>query len=125
MLTIKFSNGLLFKEPSLNWNSLPNTPIRYMEYTIGDNRIRFMGYDSYLRLKEMISGINIRFAGQSKVILLGRRGDVCDKLTVNLITKKISREVVDFDKAYNKPIEEKLWKKGESLPKPDIYINYG
>jgi hypothetical protein len=121
MLTIKFTDGELVS--NVDWNSLPNNKvIRYMDYTIGNQTIRLMGYDRYLRLKEMVQGVNVNLKGMSKVILIGQTGILCDKITIDLITKKISKEQTSFDIIYNKPIDDKFWRVGEKLNNPNIFI---
>jgi len=123
MLNIKFTDGELVQ--NVDWTSLPNKVIRYMDYKIGNQTIRLMGYSRYLRLKEMVQGINTSFKGMSKVILIGQSGIICDKVTIDLINKKISKENVSFDKVYNnRPIDDKFWKPGQILDNSNVYINH-
>jgi len=123
MLTIKLVSGELIE--NADWQSIPsNEIIRYMDYKIGNQTIRLMGYERYLRLKEMVQGVNINLKGMSKVILIGQSGMMCDKVTIDLINKKISKEQVPFDEVYNgKPIDDKFWKNGQIHDNPNIFMN--
>jgi hypothetical protein len=121
MLTIKFTDGELVT--NVDWNSLPNKPIRYMDYKVGGQTIRLMGYERYLRLKEMVQGLNSSFKGMSKVILYGQTGAMCDRVTLDLIKNTCSKEQVLFTEAYNgKPVEDRFWKQGEILDNPNVFI---
>lgn len=126
MLSIKFTDGEIIQEPNLNWNSLPNKTIRYLDYKIGNKTIRLMGYNKYLRLKEMAQGVNIKLTGIIKIILVGQIADICDKVTIDLINKKISTEQVPFDIIYhNRPIDDKFWRIGQVSDNPNVFINHG
>ena len=126
MLSVKFTDGEIIQEPNLNWNSLPNKAIRYLDYKIGNKTIRLMGYSNYLRLKKMAQGVNNKLAGISKIILVGQIADMCDKVTIDLINKKISKEQVPFDKIYNnRPIDDKFWRNGQVSDNPNVFINHG
>lgn len=122
MLTIKLVSGELVK--NVDWNSIPqNETIRYMDYTVGNQTIRLMGYSRYLRLKEMVQGVNVSLKGISKILLIGQNRCLCDLVIVDLINKKISKEQVDFMEVYNgKPIDDKFWRAGQILDNPAIYI---
>ena len=63
MLSVKLIDGTLIKEPDLSWNSIPNIPIKYLDYKVGNKTIRMMGYERYLRLKEMVQGVNVALKG--------------------------------------------------------------
>jgi hypothetical protein len=124
MLSIKFTDGTLLKEPDLDWNSIPNNVvIRYLDYKIGNQTIRLMGYERYLRLKEMVKGVNISFSGMSKVILFGQNGSICDRVTIDLINNKIKKEQVLFTEAYNgQPINDRFWKAGQILDESKVVL---
>jgi hypothetical protein len=124
MLSLKLEDGTLLKEPELNWNSiLPTQIIKYMEYKIVNKRIRFIGYDRYLRLKEITRGINSTFQAMSKIILVGQCGDKCTKVTLDLIKNTCLKEDVSIYEVYNnRAIEDKYWKNGENLICPNVYI---
>ena len=122
MLTIKFTDGELVT--NVDWNSLPNKVIRSMNYKVGNKTIKLMGYERYLRLKEMVQGVNVSLKGMSKVILFGQNGVMCDKVTIDYIKNTCSKEQVLFTEAYNgKPIDDKFWKAGQILENPNVYIN--
>lgn len=126
MLSIKFIDGEIIQEPNLNWNSLPNKAIRYLDYKISNKTIRLMGYSKYLRLKEMGQGVNVNLKGMLKVILIGQIADMCDKVTIDLINKKISKEQVSIEKVYNnRPIDDKFWRIGQVSDNPNVFINHG
>lgn len=126
MLSIKFTDGEMIQEPNLDWNSLPNKVIRYIDYKISNKTIRLMGYGKYLRLKEMAQGVNIKLTGIIKIILVGQIADMCDKVTIDLINKKISKEQISFDKIYNnRPIDDKFWRTGQASNNPNVFINHG
>ena len=121
MLTIKFVDGELVT--NVGWNSLPNKVIRYMDYKVGNQTIRFMGFERYLALKEMVYGVNVKLDRVSKMILVGQTGIMCTKLTLNLINGSCKKEEVPFQELYNgQPIADNLWKSGEITDNPNIYI---
>jgi hypothetical protein len=122
MLTIKFVDGELVE--NVDWKSLPmNRVIRYMDYKVGDKSIRLMGYERYLRLKEIVQGVNVSFAGVSKIFLVGQNGVMCDKVTIDMVNQKIKKEQVPFEKIYNDtPIEDSFWRPGQSLENPSVRI---
>jgi hypothetical protein len=124
MLSIKFTDGTLLKEPDLDWNSIPNNVvIRYLDYKIGNQTIRLMGYERYLRLKEMVQGVNVTLKGVSKVILVGQNGGMCDKVTVDIINGKVTKEHIPLDVIYNEgSIADNFWKAGQILENPNVYI---
>ena len=123
MLSIKFVSGELIK--NVDWKSLPtNEVIRHMDYKLGNQTIRLMGYERYLRLKEMAQGLNVNLKGISKIILIGQVGIVCDKITIDLLNNKVSKEQVSFDQIYNnRPIDDKYWRPGQVLDNPNVYVN--
>jgi hypothetical protein len=121
MLTIKFTDGELVT--NVDWNSLPNKPIRYMDYKVGNQTIRMMGYERYLRLKEMVQGVNVALKGVSKVILVGQNGMMCTKVTLDMMNNTCKKEELPFQEVYNgQPIDDKFWRAGQILDNPNIYI---
>jgi hypothetical protein len=124
MLSIKFTDGEIIKEPNLDWASIPSSKIiRYMDYKIGKQTIRLMGYERYLRLKEIVQGVNVTLKGVSQVILVGQNGIMCDKVIIDVINGKVTKEHVFCDKLYNnQPIEDIFWRGGQILENPNIYI---
>jgi hypothetical protein len=121
MLTIKFTDGELVT--NVDWNSLPNKSIRYMDYKVKNTTIRFMGYDKYLRLKEMVRGVNQNFETMSKVILVGQEGETCTKVTLDLLNATCKKEKVPFQELYNgKPIADNFWRIGERMDAPNVFI---
>lgn len=124
MLSIKFVDGELVK--NVDWNTLPNKVIRWMDYKLGNQTIRLMGYERYLRLKEIVYGVNVSFNCISKIILIGQNGIMCDKITIDLINNKVTKEQVSFETVYNdKPIDDKFWKAGQILENANVFINRG
>jgi hypothetical protein len=124
MLSIKLVDGTLIN--NVDWNSLPETPIKYMDYKIGNQTIRLMGFERYLRLKEMVYGVNIKLKGMSKVILVGQTGVICTRVTIDLINKKCCKDEVLFSEVYNgKSVADKHWKAGQILDNPSVFINRG
>jgi hypothetical protein len=125
MLSVKFVSGELAS--NVDWNSIPsNGVIRYMDFKMGSKTIRLMGYERYLRLKEMVQGVNVALKGVSKVILVGQSGTMCDKVVIDLINGSIAKEQVSFDEIYNgKGIDDKFWRAGQILENPNVYINRG
>jgi hypothetical protein len=122
MLTIKYTDGELIQ--NVDWNSLPNKPIKYMAYTIGKKTIKLIGYEKYLRLKEMVYGLNSPIKGIGKIILVGRVGDRCTKITVDLINQVANKEKSLASEIYNgKEIAESFWKAGQLLDNPEIYVS--
>lgn len=124
MLSIKFTDGEIIKEPNLDWASIPtNKTIQYMEYTLGKQTIRLLGYSKYLRLKELMEGVNVNLNGISKLIFAGQKGILCDKITIDLVNRKVTKTEVEIEKIYNdKPIADTLWKFGQILENPNVYI---
>jgi hypothetical protein len=121
MLTVKFTNGELVT--NADWNSLPNEPIRYLDYKVGNQTIRMMGYERYLRLKEMVQGVNVALKGVSKVILVGQNGMMCDKVVVDLINGSVAKEQVCFDAVYNnQSIDDRFWRAGQVLENSNVFI---
>ena len=122
MLSIKLVSGELIQ--NVDWNSIPNNEvIRYMDYKVGGQTIRLMGYERYLRLKEMVQGVNVALKGVSKVILIGQTGMMCDKVTIDLINGKIAKEQICFDVVYNsQAIDDKFWKAGEISDNPNVFV---
>jgi len=122
VLNLKFTDGEVVQ--NVDWKSIPkNRVIRYMDYKVGNQTIRLMGYERYLRLKEMVVGITTSFKGMSKIILIGQNGAICDKVTIDMINKTLKKEQVPFDEIYNnQPIEDRFWRKGEISETPNIYI---
>lgn len=122
MLSIKFSNGELVT--NVDWNSLPtNEVIRYMDYKVGGQTIRLMGYERYLRLKEMVQGVNVSFKGVSKVILVGQNGMMCDKVVVDVINGVVKKESVSSDAVYNgQSIDDRFWRAGQILDVANVFI---
>ena len=121
MLTIKFVDGELVQ--NVDWNSLPNKVIRYMDYKVGNKTIRLMGYERYLRLKEMVQGVNVNLKGMSKVILYGQTGAMCTRVTLDMIKGTCNKDEVLFTEAYNgKPIEDKYWRAGQILDNPNVFV---
>ena len=48
---------------------------------------------------------------------------MCDKVVVDMINQKITKEQVSFDTVYNgQAIDDKFWKLGQVLDNPNIYI---
>lgn len=122
MLSIKFSSGELVT--NVDWNSLPsNEVIRYLDYKIGNQTIRLMGYERYLRLKEMVQGVNVSFKGVSKVILVGQNGMMCDKVVVDVINSVVKKESVSSDAVYNgQSIDDRFWRAGQILDVANVFI---
>ena len=122
MLSIKLVSGELIQ--NVDWNSIPkNLVIRYIDYRIGNQTIRFIGYERYLRLKEMVQGVNVALKGVSKVILIGQRGMMCDKVVVDMMNNKVTKEHVCFDDVYNgQAIDDRFWRGGEILDNPNVFI---
>jgi hypothetical protein len=122
MLSIKFVSGELVT--NVDWNSIPsNEVIRYMDFKVGGQTIRLMGYERYLRLKEMVQGVNVALKGVSKVILVGQNGIMCDKVVVDLINGSVAKEQVCFDEVYNgQPIDDRFWRAGQILDNPNVFI---
>ena len=125
MLTLKLASGELLQ--NVDWKSLPNNVvIRYIDYKVGDRTIRLMGYERYTRLKEIVQGVGTSLNGISKIFLIGQNGAMCDKITIDMITKKINREQVLFTEVYNgKPINERYWRAGQILETPNVFIING
>jgi hypothetical protein len=122
MLSLKYTDGELIK--NVDWNTLPNKTIRYMDFKVGNQTIRFMGYQRYLRLKEMVYGVNNGLRGMSKVILVGDKGVSCTKVTIDMLNKKITKEEVLSIEVYNgQTIDNKFWKIGEKNDAPNVYIS--
>ncbi len=121
MLSIKFVDGELVK--NVDWNSIPNDRvIRYMDYKIGNETIRLMGFERYLRLKEMAQGVNVKFNAIIKVILIGQTGITCTKVILDLINKKCSKEKVPIETVTT---ADKFWRPGQILDNPGVFINHG
>jgi hypothetical protein len=122
MLTVKLTTGELIQH--VDWKVLPkNVVIRYMEFKIGDKSIRLMGYERYTRLKEIVQGVGTSLQGISKIILVGQNGVMCDKITLDMITKKINKEQVLFTEIYNgKPINESYWRPGQVSDNPNVFV---
>jgi len=122
MLTIKLVSGELIQ--NVDWNSIPsNEVIRYMDFKVGGQTIRLMGYERYLRLKEMVQGVNVALKGVSKVILIGQNGMMCDKVVVDLINGSVAKEQVCFDEVYNnQPIDDRFWRTGQVLENSNVFI---
>jgi len=120
-LTIKFVDGELVQ--NADWLSLPNKVIRYMDYKVGNKTIRLMGYERYLRLKEMVYGVNVKLERMSKVILVGQRGAICTKVTLDLINGTLNKEEVPCEALYNgQPIADNFWKAGQILETANVFI---
>ncbi len=120
MLTVKFMDGELVQ--NVDWKSLPNKPIRYMDYAVWRKTIRLMGYERYLRLKEMVYGVNVSLHQMSKIILVGQNGDMCTRIMLDLINKQCQKDNVLVNQVYNgKEIADNLWKPG-CLDNPNVYI---
>jgi hypothetical protein len=123
MLTIKFTDGELVQ--NVDWNSLPNNKvIRYMDYTIGNQTIRLMGYDYYLRLKRIAYGVNIKTSPLKDIILLGKNGEIYSRITINLWFGKCERKdnLLYHDLNFDERVDDKFWRVGEKLNNPDIFI---
>lgn len=122
MLSIKLVNGELIQ--NVDWNSIPsNEVIRYLDYKIGNQTIRLMGYERYLRLKEMVQGVNVSFKGVSKVILVGQNGMMCDKVVVDVINSVVKKESVSSDAVYNgQSIDDRFWRAGQILDVANVFI---
>lgn len=121
MLTIKFVDGELVQ--NVDWNSLPNKVIRYMDYKIGNQTVRLMGYERYLRLKEIVQGLNVALKGVSKVILVGQNGVMCDRVIIDMLNNKVTKDEIAFDAVYNNQIiDDKFWKAGQILDNPNVFI---
>lgn len=121
MLNIKFVDGELVT--NVDWNSLPNKPIRYMDYKVGKQTIRLMGYERYLRLKEMVEGVNVPLKGVSKIMLFGQTGALCTRVTLDMMNNTCKQEKLPFQEAYNgKAIDDKFWKSGQILDNPNVFI---
>jgi hypothetical protein len=122
MLSVKFVDGELVT--NVDWLTLPDKVIRYMDYKIGEKTIRLMGYERYLRVKEMVQGVNVGLKGISKIILYGQNGIMCTRVILDLINGTCQKDEVLFTEAYNgKPIEDKYWKAGQILDNPNIFVN--
>jgi hypothetical protein len=94
-----------------------------MDYKVKNTTIRFMGYDKYLRLKEMVRGVNQNFETMSKVILVGKSGDECTKVTLDLLNATCKKEKVPFQELYNgQPIADNFWRIGEVMDAPNVFI---
>ena len=121
MLTVKFTDGELVQ--NVGWNSLPNKVIRYMDYKVGNQTVRFMGFERYLALKEMVYGVNVKIDKVSKMILVGQNGGICTKLSLDLINGLCKKEEVLFQELYNgKPIADNLWKPGQIMDNANVFI---
>jgi len=120
MMEFKTIKGQIIKTD--DWFSF-NETIKEMSIQINEKEwIILEGFEAYLRIKEEFQGVNTAIKGQSKIILLGKKGNKVAKITLDLIHSKISQEIVPFDKAYqNKPLNPSLWKKG-LLYHPRVYI---
>ena len=115
MLSVKFASGNVLSEPILDWMGMLNSnqPLIEMNYVWENLNINFSGYERYLRLKENAEGLNAPIKGISKIILLGQIGEVCTKVTIDLINKKYTKEEnIPFENIYEQPINDDLWKRG-------------
>lgn len=105
-----------------DWLSI-NEPIAELSVQINEKEFLVLeGFEAYLRIKEEVCGVNNSLKGTSKIILFGKKENKVAKITLDLITSKISQEIIPIDKAYqNKPLNPSLWKKG-LLYHPRVYI---
>ena len=123
MLTVKFVDGELVT--NVDWNSLPNNEvIRYMDYKVGSQTIRLMGYDSYLRLKRMAYGVNIKTQPLKDVVLLGKTGNVYSRVTIDLWFNKCERKnnLRYEDLKTDEKVDKNFWRAGQILDNPNVYI---
>ena len=120
-----------------DWKDVPE-PITRIGYKVSPTKCIIMeGFDSYLRIKEMVKGVNCKVNGMSKVFLFGRIGDKTAVVEFNFQTGKISNYVVDRGKEYygrlqadplsfslreQKPISKSHWKKGVVGKDQKIYV---
>jgi hypothetical protein len=126
MLSIKFVSGELVT--NVDWNSLPNNEvIRYMDYKVGNQTIRLMGYDSYLRLKRMAHGVNIKTQPLKDIVLLGKTGEVYSRVTIDLWFNKCERkdDLRYEDLKTDEKVEDRFWKAGQILENPNVFIKKG
>jgi len=105
MLSVKFAGGVIKTDP--DWMRLldMSAPLLEMNYVWENLNINFSGFERYLRLKENVEGLNAPIKGVSKIILLGQMGEVCTKVTIDLINGAYKKEEnVPFENIYEQPI---------------------
>ena len=113
MLSVKFASGVIKTDP--DWMGLLDIPqpLLEMSYRWENLLFTFSGFDRYLRLKENVEGLNAPIKGISKIILLGQIGEVCTKVTIDLINGAYKKEEnVPLENIYEQPVNDDLWKRG-------------
>ena len=95
------------------WDEI-NQPIKRLIYsTTKEHDIVMEGFESYLKLKENVYGVNVKIDMISKVLLMGKHGDTVAVITLDYQNGKITKEIKAFGEEYNgKAINQKFWKTG-------------
>ena len=121
MLLVKVKD-IVYRDTNMNFDNFPE-PIQQMMYQVTSNKqIVMEGFDSYLRIKEMVKGVNCKIDGTSKIFLFGRALHRTAVIEINLITNKIENYIVRQGQEYNGRLSKNIsWKKGVS-GKSNIYI---
>ena len=110
MYKVYFEDNTVFDGGTLNnskWNEIPDKPIRKIEYKLLSTTIKLEGYESYNHLLEMCSfitggvGLGTNYKRLTKIILMGKRGDVVDAIVYNLLKKKAFKETLKAGQEYN------------------------
>jgi len=106
-------NGSVCKESMYEWNDFPE-PIDRMEYKISPTKcIVFEGFEKYIRIKENVTGVNIKLNKVAKVILMGQSFGSVAIISLDLKTGELAQQERKLGFEYeNKPINPLLWKKG-------------
>jgi hypothetical protein len=121
MLMIRCADGQIIK--TNNWKDLTK-PIQIFDCRENDFSTRMIGFEKYLRLTESIQGVNVPVAGLSKIIVIGRIGDVCTKVILNLMGGVCTcQKDIPLDKVYSQPIADNLWKNGVEGGTPKVFVN--
>jgi len=112
MLSI-IANNKVYKEDVTKWQDFPE-PIDRMEYKISSTKyIVFEGFEKYIRIKENVTGVNVKLNEVTKVILMGESFGSVAIISVDLKTGKMVQEKKKLGCEYNeKPVNPMLWKKG-------------
>lgn len=118
MLSVKLVIGELLREPNLDWNTMGNMQIHYVNFKLKNYFIRLMGFERYLKLREMTYTDDSIIPKTDKITLCGQNGEVCEKVVIDVINNTHTHYTILMREL---DIDAKYWRRGE-LDNPQVII---
>ena len=123
MFKIIFSDQTIFiggESTDSKWNTMPNKPIKKLEYKLKNKTINLENYHAYNHLVEKVCFLNGK-QKITKIILMAKKDDNVLLLVYDFIKNKFYYDAKTFGREYNnKPTSG--WKQGVLNKEPKVEI---